>query len=404
MSRYTRWYRDGTGNFTNGSTEVTGSGTYWETAGLNPGDLLEVSNTGIFYEIASITSDTSITLARAYQGSTVTGAAYAIVRNFTATMPSKIAAQTSELLGDFRKYVDTDMERLTGKSAYELACLNGYVGTEAQWLESLKGAGEIPALNTKVEPITYKTAMAHNSIFRGKDLGTSITAAQIANIRNKTYDDIFCGDKWTITLPTYGATQAVVWGCGILGGLVLGLINTNFLFNWNDADDDHPYGTFEGHVYSSKMYNETLPALLAEIESVIDPSYIITRSDWVGDACRTITPANGHPAYVHGLRSHSISASQRIYLASARNVGMDFSATHEYNWADYSNDELQKNAGWLIANSIKFPYFNHRPFQRSDYTNNFVGLSAFIAINNYQMAGPSDAQRVCMQLPFIILG
>ena len=139
MSRYTRWLRDGAINASKGSTAITGSGTYWETAGINPGDMLEVNNSGLFYEIATINSDTSITLARAYQGDTVSGAAYAIVRNFTATMLSKIAAQTAELIRDFKKYVDTDMDRLTGRSAYEIAQQKGYTGTEAQWLESLKG-------------------------------------------------------------------------------------------------------------------------------------------------------------------------------------------------------------------------------------------------------------------------
>ena len=139
MSRYTRWLRDGAITASKGSTAITGSGTYWETAGINPGDMLEVNNSGLFYEIATINSDTSITLARAYQGDTVSGAAYAIVRNFTATMLSKIAAQTAELIRDFKKYVDTDMDRLTGRSAYEIAQQKGYTGTEAQWLESLKG-------------------------------------------------------------------------------------------------------------------------------------------------------------------------------------------------------------------------------------------------------------------------
>ena len=125
MSRYTRWLRDGAITASKGSTAITGSGTYWETAGINPGDMLEVNNSGLFYEIATINSDTSITLARAYQGDTVSGAAYAIVRNFTATMPSKIAAQTAELIWDFKKYVDTDMDRLTGRSAYEIAQQKG---------------------------------------------------------------------------------------------------------------------------------------------------------------------------------------------------------------------------------------------------------------------------------------
>lgn len=41
-------------------------------------------------------------------------------------------------------------------------------------------------------------AGAHNSIFRGKSLGTSVTDAQIEAIDAGTFDDIFVGDYWTI--------------------------------------------------------------------------------------------------------------------------------------------------------------------------------------------------------------
>lgn len=38
----------------------------------------------------------------------------------------------------------------------------------------------------------------HNSIYRGKYLGTSVTAAQYAAIDSGTFDDLFIGDYWTI--------------------------------------------------------------------------------------------------------------------------------------------------------------------------------------------------------------
>ena len=42
------------------------------------------------------------------------------------------------------------------------------------------------------------TAGFHNSIYRGKYLGTSVTAAQYAAISAGTFDDLFIGDYWTI--------------------------------------------------------------------------------------------------------------------------------------------------------------------------------------------------------------
>lgn len=41
-------------------------------------------------------------------------------------------------------------------------------------------------------------ARAHNSIYRGNNLGTSVTAAQYAAINAGTFDDLYIGDYWVI--------------------------------------------------------------------------------------------------------------------------------------------------------------------------------------------------------------
>ncbi len=48
-----------------------------------------------------------------------------------------------------------------------------------------------------------KNAGAHNSVFRGNDLGTSVTETQYAAINNGSFDDIFVGDYWTINNTVY---------------------------------------------------------------------------------------------------------------------------------------------------------------------------------------------------------
>ena len=46
--------------------------------------------------------------------------------------------------------------------------------------------------------MVYPNAGSHNSIYRGKYLGNSVSAAQYSAIRNGTFDDLFIGDYWTI--------------------------------------------------------------------------------------------------------------------------------------------------------------------------------------------------------------
>lgn len=46
-------------------------------------------------------------------------------------------------------------------------------------------------------------AGAHNSIYRGKSLGATITSAQLTAIKNGTFDDLYIGDYWTSSNINY---------------------------------------------------------------------------------------------------------------------------------------------------------------------------------------------------------
>ena len=53
-------------------------------------------------------------------------------------------------------------------------------------------------MNDKVAPLLFNNAGAHNAIYRGKNLGTSVTAAQYAAISAGTFVDMYIGDYWVI--------------------------------------------------------------------------------------------------------------------------------------------------------------------------------------------------------------
>lgn len=56
----------------------------------------------------------------------------------------------------------------------------------------------VDTLNSKMTDVLSSNAGAHNSIYRGKYLGTSVTPAQYTAIANGTFDDLYLGDYWTI--------------------------------------------------------------------------------------------------------------------------------------------------------------------------------------------------------------
>ena len=206
MSDYTSWYRAGWVKVTQGSPIVVGTSTYWANIGIKPGDLFSIDNSK-FYEIASFTDNTHLTLSTNYAEATKSATGYSIIRNFTANMPADIAAQTSELISVLRRYVNSDMTAIHGESAYEIAQTHGFSGTEAEWLESLKAAGELTTLQNTIAPLT---AAHHNCFRRGKSLGAP-TSAFWAEIHNKTFNDIYPGDIISVNGHSY-VILAVNWG------------------------------------------------------------------------------------------------------------------------------------------------------------------------------------------------
>lgn len=62
----------------------------------------------------------------------------------------------------------------------------------------LKGITFQNLANKVNEPMLFNNAGAHNAIYRGKNLGTSVTAAQYAAISAGTFDDMYIGDYWVI--------------------------------------------------------------------------------------------------------------------------------------------------------------------------------------------------------------
>lgn len=90
------WYKTGTVSLTNGNATVYGSGTAWVDAGvLNPGDIMPLPD-GKLYEILSIQSNTQLTLASNYLGSTASGQSYAIMP--IGLLPSALAQQVKSTL------------------------------------------------------------------------------------------------------------------------------------------------------------------------------------------------------------------------------------------------------------------------------------------------------------------
>ncbi len=91
------------------------------------------------------------------------------------------------------------------------AIIEGYTGS------SLAGASQ--SVKSAIDSLNSKQAGAnaggHNSVFRGKNLGTSVTASQWSAISGGTFDDLYIGDYWVINSVTWRIAAFDYWlNCG----------------------------------------------------------------------------------------------------------------------------------------------------------------------------------------------
>lgn len=56
----------------------------------------------------------------------------------------------------------------------------------------------VEGTEAKIAPLLFNNAAAHNAIYRGKSLGSTVTTAQYNAIKAGTFEDLYIGDYWTI--------------------------------------------------------------------------------------------------------------------------------------------------------------------------------------------------------------
>ncbi|EJC7005093.1 hypothetical protein MYD47_000756 [Vibrio parahaemolyticus] len=100
------WYRRGTVTVTDGSKEVVGVGTLWMDAGNKPlaGDIMLIA--GGIYEVESITDNEHLSLFRAFNGVPPANGEYAIIRNTSVTIATRVAAMVASAINSKQMLID----------------------------------------------------------------------------------------------------------------------------------------------------------------------------------------------------------------------------------------------------------------------------------------------------------
>lgn len=135
------------------------------------------------------------------------------------------------------------------------------------------------------------TAGLHNSMFRGKDLGTSFTDDQSTAIKSGTFDDIFVGDYWALNGTAYR-----VAGCDIFlhtgdtelttHHIVVVPDKQLYAANMNDTN------VTTGAYYGSKMKTTNLATALTTIQNAFGSAHVLKRRVLLANAVSGDNPSN----------------------------------------------------------------------------------------------------------------
>lgn len=179
------------------------------------------------------------------------------------------------------------------KTAAETAANNA--SGDAAAAESAKTEAQTAATTAEnavapVLAILSSGAGAHNSIYRGKNLGTSVTAAQWAAIADGSFADLYIGDYWTI------------------GGVNWRIAAFDYYLNSGDTDltthhavivpDTSLYSaamngtdTTTGGYVGSAMYTANLEQAKTTIKAAFGSAHVITKRDLLTNAVNGNTPS-----------------------------------------------------------------------------------------------------------------
>ena len=185
------------------------------------------------------------------------------------------------------------------KKFADLEAILSVTGTEQMLIHDGNGVKVITVENLhkglqtdidSVRNVLADGAAAHNCIYRGKNLGTSVTAEQYAAISSGKFTDLYIGDYWVINGVIYRiAAFDYYYNCG----------NTNFtkhhvvlvpdtsLYKAQMNTSNVTTGGYTG----SAMYKSNLAQAKTTIKAAFGSAHVLTKRELLVNAVNGNTPS-----------------------------------------------------------------------------------------------------------------
>lgn len=192
----------------------------------------------------------------------------------------------------------------------------------------------------------------HNSIFRGKNLGTTVTEAQYAAISSGEYTDLYVGDYWILNNVVYriaGFDLFLHTGDTELTTHHAVIVTDKNMYNhvMNDAN------VITGGYYNSKMKQSGLTQALTTVKSAFGESHIVKRRVLLTNATNENNPSGWawYDSYIDLMTERQVYGSpawgQAIH--NGYDAGGDYSRLPLFTLAP----EFIKNRAWYWLRDIR---------------------------------------------------
>lgn len=129
----------------------------------------------------------------------------------------------------------------------------------------------------------FPGAGAHNSIYRGKSLGLSVTQAQWSAIQDGSFDDLYIGDYWTINGVNWRiAAFDYFYNCGdtAFAKHHVVVVPDTSLYTHYMNNTDTTAGGYDG----SQMYTQGLSQAKTTINSAFGSSHVLSHRIYLTNA------------------------------------------------------------------------------------------------------------------------
>lgn len=149
-----------------------------------------------------------------------------------------------------------ELVAITAPANSNLIPIHDGTGLKKITYQNLAAAVNQP-VRDEIASLLFNNAGAHNAIYRGKNLGSSVTAAQYEEIAAGTFEDMYIGDYWTIGGVNYRiAAFDYYLNCGDTNTTAhhVVLVPDTNLYSHVMNDTNITTGAYVG----SKMYTEGL--------------------------------------------------------------------------------------------------------------------------------------------------